>query len=77
MLNKDRHSYYFLPLTKHYLSLSSPVHFFITWHESVRSAFDIFVLTETKGQRLDLFVGKEGSPIAEKLSHVVLYSTIG
>jgi hypothetical protein len=35
------------------------------------------VLTETKGQRLDLFVGKEGSPIAEKLSHVVLYSTMG
>jgi hypothetical protein len=54
----------------------SLVHFFITWHESVESAFDIFILTESKGQRLDFYVGKEGSPYAEKLSHVILFSSM-
>ena len=52
------------------------MHFFITWHESIESAFDVFILTETKGQRLDLYVGKEGSPCAEQLSHVILFSTM-
>ena len=56
--------------------ITSSVHFFITWHETVESAFEIFVLTETNGQRVDLYIGKKRSQYAEQLSHVILYSTM-
>lgn len=57
-------------------SLFDLVHYFITWHENLEHAFEIFVLVEAKGQRLDLYVGKSGSPYAEQVSHVILYATM-
>lgn len=52
------------------------VYYFISWHEEVASAFDIFVLTETKGQSVDTYITKEGSPFAERISAIVLYSAM-
>lgn len=57
-------------------SLFIVVHYFITWHESIEHAFEIFVLVETKGRRLDLYIGKAGSPYAEQVSRVILYATM-
>ncbi|KAL7542994.1 hypothetical protein ACHAXR_012278 [Thalassiosira sp. AJA248-18] len=52
------------------------VYFIIAWHESVESALDVFVLCVTKGQRIDTYITKEGSPYAERISDVVLHSTM-
>ena len=50
--------------------------YFIAWHESVQSAFDIFVLCVTKGQCIDTYITKEGSPYAERISDVILFSSM-
>lgn len=52
------------------------VHYFIAWHESMQSSLDIFVLIVTKGRFVDAYITKEGSPFAEQVSDVILYSSM-
>jgi len=52
------------------------VYYFITWHEYVEDALDVFVLTSTKGQFIDGYMTKEGSPIAERVIDVIIYSVM-
>lgn len=52
------------------------VYYFIGWHELVESALDVFALCVTKGRYVDGFITKEGSPYAEKILDVVLYSVM-
>mmetsp|Transcript_23823 Transcript_23823/g.43792 ORF Transcript_23823/g.43792 Transcript_23823/m.43792 type:complete len:890 (+) Transcript_23823:1884-4553(+) len=52
------------------------VNFFIAWHESVQSALDVFVLCVTKGQCIEAYTTKEGSPYAERILDVVIYSAM-
>jgi len=49
------------------------VYYFIAWHEYVKDALDVFVLTSTKGQCIDGYMTKEGSAIAERVLDVILY----
>jgi len=52
------------------------VYYFITWHEYVEDALDVFVLTSTKGQFIDGYMTKEGSPIFERVLDVIIYSVM-
>jgi len=53
-----------------------PVYYFIAWHESMQSSLDIFVLIVTKGRFVDAHITKEGSPFAEQIADVILYSSM-
>jgi len=52
------------------------VYYFIAWHEYVEDALDVFVLTSTKGQFIDGYMTKEGSPIVERVLNVIIYSAM-
>ena len=52
------------------------VYYFIAWHESVESALVVFVLCATKGKYVDGYITRDGSPYAERILDVVLYSTM-
>lgn len=52
------------------------VYYLIAWHESVESALDVFVLCVTKGNRVDGYITKEGTPFAEKTLDVILYTAM-
>eukprot|EP00580_Thalassiosira_gravida_P005793 CAMPEP_0201655986 /NCGR_PEP_ID=MMETSP0493-20130528/46294_1 /ASSEMBLY_ACC=CAM_ASM_000838 /TAXON_ID=420259 /ORGANISM="Thalassiosira gravida, Strain GMp14c1" /LENGTH=712 /DNA_ID=CAMNT_0048132589 /DNA_START=432 /DNA_END=2570 /DNA_ORIENTATION=- len=52
------------------------VYYIISWHESVESALDVFVLCMTKGKCVDAYITKEGSRYAERISDVVIYSAM-
>mmetsp|Transcript_25223 Transcript_25223/g.48854 ORF Transcript_25223/g.48854 Transcript_25223/m.48854 type:complete len:223 (-) Transcript_25223:254-922(-) len=54
----------------------SQVYYFIAWHESMQSSLDIFVLIVTKGRFVDAHITKEGSPFAEQIADVILYSSM-
>ena len=58
------------------ITSTTSVYFFIAWHESLKSAFDIFVLCVTEDQVLDAYITKEGSPFVEQISDIILYSTM-
>ncbi|KAL9182622.1 hypothetical protein ACHAXT_013274 [Thalassiosira profunda] len=52
------------------------VRYFIAWHETVPSALDVFVLCVAKGENVNGYITNGDSPIAEKISDVVLYSAM-
>lgn len=52
------------------------VYYFIACHESVEAALDVFVLCVTKGKYIDGYIIKDGSPYAERILDVVLYSAM-
>jgi len=52
------------------------VYYFVALHEYVEDALDVFVLTSTKGQFIDGYMTKEGSPIAERVLDVIIYSVM-
>ena len=52
------------------------VYYFIACHESVEAALDVFVLCVSKGKYLDGYITKDGSPYAERILDVVLYSAM-
>ena len=52
------------------------VYYFIACHESVEAALDVFVLCVTKGKYVDGYITKDGSPYAERILDVVLYTAM-
>jgi hypothetical protein len=52
------------------------VYYFITCHESVEAALDIFILCVTKGKYVDGYITRDGSPYAERILDVVLHSAM-
>ena len=52
------------------------VYYFIAWHEYVEDALDVFVLTSTKGQFIDGYMTKEGTPIVERVLDVILHQSM-
>jgi hypothetical protein len=52
------------------------VYYYIAWHESVESALDVFVLCVTKGKCVEGYITKDGSPCAERILDVFLYSVM-
>ena len=52
------------------------VHYFISWHETVEDAFDVFILCATNGQNIDGYITKEGSLYAERTLDVISSSAM-
>jgi len=52
------------------------VHYFISWHETVEDAFDIFILCATNGKNIDGYITKDGSLYAERTLDVISSSAM-
>lgn len=52
------------------------VHYFISWHETVEDALDVFVVCATNGKNIDGYISKAGSQYSERTLDVISSTTM-